>query len=237
MRKAFTLIELMVVLGIIMILVSLLLPIIKSARDQADTIICLSNLRQMGIAAQNYVAVNQGYYPIARDGSAEWDFKVTAAGVEPGILWMGQTTLKIQQCPSYAGKSPTVTDPYTGYNYNTSYIGHGVGEFRIMPAKATQVRRPAEVALFGDGQYYGGTNKYMRAPRKDIPIAKGDSVSVAVRAAGTQGYRHRGKTNVVYCDGHAATVSRRYTMTGPTPTFVGAGTGFLSLDNRGYNLD
>ena len=98
-----------------------------------------------------------------RDASSEWDFQVVGANVLPGILWAGQAPLQIQQCPSCDIKSPTATDPYTGYNYNTSYIGHGVGEFQVQSARVVQVRRPSEVALFGDGGYYGGTDKYMRA--------------------------------------------------------------------------
>jgi len=193
----------------------------------------MSNLRQLGLAAQMYVMRSGGLYPIARDATSEWDFEVVGSEVRPGILWAGQTALQIQQCPSCEIKSPTATDPFTGYNYNTSFIGHGIGEFRAQPARAVQVKRTSEVALFGDGGYYGGTNKYMRAPLKDNPIADGDSVGTATRAAGTQAFRHRGRTNVLFCDGHADSRKDRFTNTNPA-TFIGPGTGFLSADNRAY---
>jgi prepilin-type processing-associated H-X9-DG protein len=102
--------------------------------------------------------------------------------------------------------------------------------------KAVQVRRPHETALFGDGQYSGGTNKFMRAPVKEAPLTTGDTVSVAVRAAGTQGFRHKSNTtNICFADGHAESRRDRFPETTPASGTVAAGTGFLSPDNRAYD--
>ena len=60
-RRAFTLVELLVVIGIIAVLISLLLPALNKARDHAQTAQCLSNLHQIGIGAYMYAANNQGY--------------------------------------------------------------------------------------------------------------------------------------------------------------------------------
>ena len=72
------------------------------------------------------------------------------------VEW-GKRNAQIQQCPATNGKSNTLIDPYTGYNYNTSYIGHGEASCRLASsshrASMNQVRKPSETALFGDGQY------------------------------------------------------------------------------------
>jgi len=59
-RRAFTLIELLVVIGIISVLISILLPVIGRAREQARGVQCMSNLRQIGVAALLYTHDNKG---------------------------------------------------------------------------------------------------------------------------------------------------------------------------------
>ena len=63
----FTLVELLVVVGVIAVLVSMLLPVVRNAREQAARIQCASNLRQVGVAEAMYAASNRGYL-LARDG-------------------------------------------------------------------------------------------------------------------------------------------------------------------------
>lgn len=249
--RAFTLVELLVVIGIIGLLISLLLPALNRAREQSKSIKCLSNLRSLGQAAFMYANQNDGYFPISRNSlTEEWDFAQTTNGIIPGTLWQGRTNLAVQQCPSYDARSATRTDPFTGYNYNTSYIGGGLyettplGHSHVRPAKVGTIRRSAEVALFGDGQYVAGTDKYMRAPVLVSNSDTGDGIGLATRTAGTQGYRHLNRTNVCYCDGHAESVADRFTAAGTSSggsitystTYVAApGTAFLSADNHAYD--
>jgi prepilin-type processing-associated H-X9-DG protein len=95
----------------------------------------------------------------------------------------------------------------------------------------SQVRNSSRCALFGDGQYAAGANKFMRAPFPNPADA-----SFTFRSAGTQGFRHAGRTNVAFVDGHAESLPDRYTETTPSEkSKLTPHTGFLSKDNSLYD--
>jgi len=62
-RAGFTLVELLVVIGIIVVLVAILLPAVSSARERAKRTACLSNLRQIGTGMMMYANTFRGKYP------------------------------------------------------------------------------------------------------------------------------------------------------------------------------
>lgn len=258
-RRAFTMVEAVVAVAVVALLVALLLPGLRAASGAARTTACTSNLRQLSTACGAYVASNDAmpaavlYY---RDGATTrtvaWDFEQSGGAIRPGPLWSyADTALAVQQCPDFAGPSTWGIDPYTGYNYNTSYLGHEGGQPLVSAdgssvdgwrtARAgvppTAVRDPSATAVFGDGGWRGGANKFMRAP---LNRAEAD---IALVSAGTQAFRHWGGcTCCAYLDGHVATPS----MPQRSPLASAAierwvtdhpSNGFLSADDSAYGGD
>ena len=258
-RRAFTLVETLVTVAVVAILLGMLLPGLRAARAGARTTACTSNLRQIATACEAYVASN-GAMPAAvlyfSDGGAvrtvAWDFEQSGGVARPGPLWAyADASPAVQQCPDFEGPSTFGADPFTGYNYNTSYLGHEgtyptLGDDgRLLDGWATArmgtppgaVRSPSSTAVFGDGGWKGGANKFMRAPMNRV---EGDAGMVA---AGAQAFRHWGGCSCVAClDGHvevretprrgAATTdqSARWVMDFPR-------NGFLSDDDSAYGGD
>ncbi len=74
--RGFTLVELLVVISIIMILMSMLMPSLARAKAKAQQIKCVSNMRQLGMAASMYAADYNGEYPARRIPTNAWPHKL-----------------------------------------------------------------------------------------------------------------------------------------------------------------
>src|SRR3954465_14701507 len=64
-RRGFTLVELLVVIGIIAVLMSILLPTLRSVRRQANLVQCSSNMKKLSTAMLLYIQDNKGKFPAA----------------------------------------------------------------------------------------------------------------------------------------------------------------------------
>ena len=71
--RAFTLVELLVVIGIIGLLVSILLPALNKARNAAQTVKCIANLRTIGQALHMYLEQNNNWIPGGPTSTSLWN--------------------------------------------------------------------------------------------------------------------------------------------------------------------
>lgn len=219
-RGAFTLIELLIVIGIIAVLIALLLPAMRKARRAAQQVACMSNLRQLIIGTHQYVSDYKGYLPADYDNTSSATFWVSA-------LYVYLPNSRVFLCPAesdlrcyWNGKQPLNygADRFS-YGINSwgqiknSDLGmgtHAYSKGAIGPHKIGKVVLPSEFIAYGDsGGLYGPDGQW----DEHIDIRPVGSSPVGTTYAYEWAYawptlRHPGRRALfAFLDGHVAPLS------------------------------
>lgn len=250
-QLGFTLIELLVVIAIIAILAAMLLPALSRAKGKAQRVQCLSNLKQLHIAAHLYADDNQGDYVnndvVSSDpGPNAWiqgnvqgytTLPPYQSWISSGVLWPYNKSYSIYQCPSSRATVKSGVPHNRSYSINV-WIGCRSGASALLndayaaPAwKETSVKTPSQVFVFIE--------------ENQVSI---DNGALGVNSRATPAFwnlpsnRHQDSCALTFADGHAelwkwkGDVNRLNAIYSATdPTVGGGGNGRASASANPIN--
>lgn len=178
-RKAFTLIELLIVIAIIAILASMLLPALRNAREQANSIRCQANLRQLGSVFHSYVSDWKGFLP------------PNLGGDTGGVLWPRFMCQFLEYYPYKTSDRNMITvcpsDQNPGSNGSVLFSYGKNNDTNLQ--RLSSFSYPSETFMIGDSTVTGGT-------------ANSCIYGYTTHISKVDYPRHMRNTNVVFVDGH-----------------------------------
>ena len=186
-HKAFTLIELLVVISIVALLISILLPALKSARGSANNMACLSRERQMGIAFTSYAQDYKGVLP-AGDTSlnVNWtDFLAPYHGINEGD-YSGYNSKRRQRMADLLRDADVQYKPGNSLYYSshprlmpdTSKIDYSdPARPNLKQQTIAMIRNPSKLIAIMDGTQVGGGGVSVVAKNLDRGACNGSIVA------------------------------------------------------------
>jgi prepilin-type N-terminal cleavage/methylation domain-containing protein/prepilin-type processing-associated H-X9-DG protein len=230
--RAFTLVELLVVIAIIAILAALLLPVLKSAKQRAAQAACINNVKQLGTGIKVYVDDNNGTFPgmasrLYGYQPADWVYWRTNTALYPPVIkspivvvasGLDQNSLR---CPLDDSDQDRLNYSYSDnsgpYFYSYSLTGCGLdknGNNMGMSTMVTGSGSTAAVYLFKENEVKNPSGKIMFAEEPGS-VATWDSPDGKTLIVDGHWYppgdvltiRHGGRADVTFADGHVDSVT------------------------------
>jgi len=201
-RRSFTLVELLVVVALTAILLALLMPALKSVRNQAKSVTCVSNLRQCGAAAHLYMNEWNGLLT-----TYEYNGVFDITWYESLMRGSYLPTNSVSLCPAWTPYKRSAGESVADISYLTygtrwsvplEYVSFvaGIGSQQWRYIKTSEVRNPADFPVYGDSFHTGADAYYGRQIH---------SFYNSAAASGLLHLRHAGKANLWFLDGHVET--------------------------------
>lgn len=183
---SFTLVELLVVVSIVIVLLALLMPSLKSARDSVHRISCANNQRQLGQGMNMYASENGDFLPNWVNGDGVYKKLCLAA---TGKFKGGSKLDKILTCPKNGNGG--VTGDYRTPAYFIIFNGTLPGGGGYTSVRITKARTPSKTVYLGEssGNY--------------------TSLGSALSSDRIDWINHINKANFLFLDGHVSSVNRR----------------------------
>jgi prepilin-type processing-associated H-X9-DG protein/prepilin-type N-terminal cleavage/methylation domain-containing protein len=217
--RAFTLVELLVVIALIVLLAAMLLPALARSKTQAQRAACVNNLRQLGLATEIYLGDNANLFfnrcQAPTSAGQRWWFGWLAAGAEgqrafdlsAGVLFPYLHGSDVRLCPSPAWSSPQFKPKGTNVIFSYGCNGYLCAAQNQDPVSANRISRPANIALFADAAQ---VNIFQAPASPTHPMFEEfyyvdlETNYLNFNNQPNGHFRHAQRANATFADGHVA---------------------------------